>query len=232
MSRRFVSSFSAACLGVALIAIATGAWAAPVTYTGYTLANGQIGSWAFTNAEVTITFHGDTSTVQQNSSLGVNLSFQPTGTASVRIAKGEHVVHANFQQNLILVSIDQSNGGVGFGYFDSSGLTTPDHVASPTYPLGICCGGGSVDIDINFSGLNFMSLSYELNSEPMDLGSNSAYSGRAYICPTFPAVDCFTPPTVALPTDQGDLYLYAPYVAVVGTNRPQNAGFFTAVVEQ
>jgi hypothetical protein len=43
-------------------------------------------------------------------------------------------------------------------------------------------------------------------------------------------IDCFTPPTVALPTDKGDLYLYAPYVSVVGSHRPQNAGFFTAVV--
>jgi hypothetical protein len=230
MARSFGSTLCAAGLVVALSAIATCAWATSVTYTGFTLANGRIGTWAFTNAEVTITFRGDTSTVQTTSRGGVNLSFQPTGTASVKIAKGEHVVHANFTPNLIFVSMDQSNGGAGFGYFDSSGITTPDHVASPTYPLGICCGGGSVDISFNFYRFIFMSLSHELLAEPIDLASSSAYSGRAYICPTFPMIDCFTPPTVALPTDKGDLYLYAPYVSVVGSHRPQNAGFFTAVV--
>ncbi len=58
---------------VTLLFVST-ALAAPVTYTGLTITDGQLGSWSFTNARVYLTFQTDTSFVQQTQIAGVNVA--------------------------------------------------------------------------------------------------------------------------------------------------------------
>src|SRR5262249_16405306 len=60
----------------------TTAAAAPVTYTGFTITDGQIGNWTFHNARVVLRFDGDTNDVQL---VQFPDPLDPTTTAQVAI---------------------------------------------------------------------------------------------------------------------------------------------------
>jgi hypothetical protein len=47
--------------------------AKPVTYTGFTITDGKLGSWSFHNARVYLTFQGDTNNVHLITPLPPNL---------------------------------------------------------------------------------------------------------------------------------------------------------------
>ena len=92
---------------------------APVTYTGFTITDGQLGHWKFQrkfqNARVYLTFKGDTKDVQfvqvpvapTDPTLGsVDAYIQQTGVASVTIFSGGKSVHATFAPNQILITSD------------------------------------------------------------------------------------------------------------------------------
>lgn len=219
-----------------MLFLVTSALAVPVTYTGFTITDGQLGSWSFTNARVYLTFQTDTSNVQQTQIAGVNLAYvgsyppaqlctgTPTaaGTARVTIIKAGHSVTATFAPNQIFVSIDQVNGGVGFGSCGPSGF-------QPAYPLGIA--GGTIFGRI-FPQL--VGASPELAALPIDLTENAAYSGRAYICVGFPTFGAPCSPPNPLQTDKGTLTLQQPYQQVTGNppsyGDPLGGGIFIAVV--
>jgi hypothetical protein len=55
--------------------LASTALAAPVTYTGFTITDGQLGSWTFANARVYLTFQTDTQYVRQTQIEGVDVSY-------------------------------------------------------------------------------------------------------------------------------------------------------------
>jgi hypothetical protein len=94
--------------------------AAPVTYTGFTITNGQLGSWKFHNARVYLTLHSDTRYVQQTQIFGVSVAYlgpfppqqlctgtaTPIGTARVVIVTGEKRVEATFAPDQLFVSLD------------------------------------------------------------------------------------------------------------------------------
>jgi hypothetical protein len=119
-------------------ALATGQ---PVTYTGFTISDGQLGTWQFHNARVTFTFLGNTSNVQEISAGGADISINTTGTAKVLIAAPGRTVGATFAPDQLFVSLDHgtpdpccpSVGGRGLGF----GSFTATHDFDPAYPLGV-----------------------------------------------------------------------------------------------
>jgi hypothetical protein len=214
-------------------ALATAARASPIAYTGFTITDGELGSWSFTNARVYLRFEGDTSDVQNQTitdpttgeSADVNLITK--GRASVLVVAAEKVVHATFAPNQLFVSLDLGNPndfdfgpggrGVGFGSFST---TAPGGI-EPAYPLGVEDG----TIDWGDAALP----SVAVQELPTTLTQGTAFSGRAWVCPGFPDRSC---PGVrqALKTSKGDLYLFQPYQVsapgfLVDTLSP---GFFVA----
>jgi hypothetical protein len=187
-------------LSLLLVAIGAGATAhaAPVKYIGSVVTDVSLGGHKMHNAEVTITFVGDTNnigTYDFASNSIVPGCAQPAnsdfcglsvGMATVRIASGGHNFNATLKPNQILVALDTNNGGVGFsGYVGPNGF-------EPTYPLGIDSG-------------TVFTLA--------DLTTATSVSGKAYSCIGFTTgpYNCSDPTVYPLKTDHGDLAIYQPY---------------------
>ena len=116
-------------LAVIAFMLASPANAAPITYTGFTITDGSLGSWRFHNARVYISFETDTSNAQLTTIQGVRVVYvgpfpaqqlctgpaTSIGTARVTIISGEKRVRATFAPNQLVVGLDLDNGGVGFG---------------------------------------------------------------------------------------------------------------------
>jgi hypothetical protein len=98
---------------------ASAAHADPVTYIGFTITDGKIGSWQFHNARVLLTFQSDTSNVQfvqppdfcptatDPNPPTSDVYFNGIGDASVTVSTEGKVVHAKLKPNQIFVSADQ-----------------------------------------------------------------------------------------------------------------------------
>lgn len=198
--------------------------AQPIKYTGFTITDGQLGSWFFHNARVILTFVSDTKKVQSNvafphTDITANLNIQ--GRAAITIVGDDKTVHATFDPNQIFISYDQPNVGIGFGSCSPNclGLLSVPPVLpavfQPVYPFGISQFDDSGDLthDIGGTGRSFSCIDFGM--------PDSAYSN---LCP---------PPNVALKTDKGDLYLFQRYQessSITGTVKfkSSNAGFFFA----
>src|SRR3974390_1654780 len=208
--------------------------AVKVTYKGFTITDGKLGSWQFHNARVYLRFESDTENVQfiqpyidpNNPQYGtVDVLINQTGKASVVIVTNGGTVSANFAPNEIFVSLDLGDTfdtphlgarGVGFGSVTATGL-------EPAYPLGV--EDGTVDWgDINQDNSD-AAASPELAQLPVDLVRPSGLSGRAWSCVGFPNNCAAANP---LHTDKGDLYLYQSYTTAYGS--PLSAGFFVTEV--
>ena len=218
--------------------LVTAAAAKPVTYTGFTIADGKLGSWEFHNSRVYLTFKSDARSVQvmqfansDNPALPATITLNPTGKASVTIISGDETVHATFAPGQIFVSLDlgdsQNPGsrGVGFGSYGANGAV------EPAYPLGI--KDGTIDRD-NAGPDNVHQFSQELTDLSTDLKHDTGFSGRAWECVGFgnnPSDPTCTAPT-PFKTDKGDFYLFQRYrladADVLGDSL--SGGFFTAVV--
>jgi hypothetical protein len=258
LSRRRALATKAALWGFVLCALTAAllapvASAEPVTYTAFTITDGKLGSWQFHNARVYLTLHSDTKYVRfiqfpidptdpnckkptNPPPCTVDVNVNQTGTAAVTIVTDRKAVHATFAPNQILVSFDlgdtlpnnQQQVGRGIG-FSSFSATAPGGI-EPSYPLGLEDGTLHRNdiLDLAFP-------SAELAAMPIDLQSNSVFSGRAWPCVAFPN-PCAVPN--ALATDKGDLYLNLPYWR--GPSPPENgsdtggdslsAGFFVVDV--
>jgi hypothetical protein len=209
------------------------AQAAPVTYTAFTITDGQLGRWHFHNARVILRFDSDTNNVQflqipdpvDPTNPLADIAINTVGTASVTIATAQRRVHATFAPNQIFVSIDRGSldgsvlvggRGVGFGSFSA---TAPGGL-EVSYPFGIEDG----TIDWGDAALP----SPALGDLALDLQNSSAFSGRAWICLGFPDQTCPTP-TQGLHTDHGDLLLFQPYMNTFAGDTLQG-GFFTTDV--
>jgi hypothetical protein len=209
-----------------LLSIASAALA-PITYTGYTIASGQLGSWQFKDAQVYLSYTGDANDVQTGYVAGVFVAyngpydlqqlctgpFVHTGTARVTIVSSDRTVHATFAPNQISVSadlggLDPNNvdgypRGIGFGVCAPTGF-------EPAYPLGV--QDGSIDQDNQGGSHQFSSQETAQNA---DLTGPASFSGRAWTCfgfganPGSGATCSDTPP--ALTTDKGNFYLFQHY---------------------
>ncbi len=224
-----------AAMGFLAITIMLGATAnaAPVTYTGFTITDGQLGRWQFHNARVILRFDGDTNDVQfmqigdpiDPTIPPADVAINMVGTASVTIVTAQRSVRATFAPNQIFVSLDRGGidgsvlvggRGVGFGSFSA---TAPGGV-EVSYPLGV--EDGTIDWG------DSLLPSGALAGLPLDLTHSTGFSGRAWVCLGFPDQTCPTP-TQGLHTDHGDLFLFQPYVNSYYSDT-LTGGFFLADV--
>jgi hypothetical protein len=225
--------WAAGCLATMLMWVSP-VTAVPVTYTGVTITDGQLGRWQFHNARVILRFDGDTNNVQfmqvpdpnDPTNPLADIAINMMGTASVTVVTGRRSVHATFAANQIFVSLDRGSiipgvtnfggRGAGFGYFSPS---SPGGV-EVAYPLGV------EDGTIDWGDAFFPSA--EVQALPLDLQNTAGFSGRAWVCLGFPNQTC-PAPTQGLHTDHGDLFLYQPYFNQYSGDTIQ-AGFFLADV--
>jgi len=202
--------------------------AEPVTYTGFTITSGQLGSWKFHNARVYLTVQGDTNDVQFMQFPDGFGGFADTyinaaGEASVTIVTAGKTVHARFAPGQIIVSSDLGSSddlphiggrGIGFSSLTATGL-------EPAYPLGI--EDGTIDWgDITDPGI----ASPALADLTTDLQSSTAFSGRSWSCVGFPDA-CRAPNP--LQTNKGPLTLETPYSTGPGPGAGEDSlsgGFF------
>lgn len=233
MKSQILSLLSAGLLGISAAASAT-----PITYTftvfglpatNSPLSPGTLGAVAFggtTNGNdvLTYTFVGDTSNVLSFSS-PVSGHEILLGTASVTVSDpttNSILAHGTFlAADDMFVSIDNSNGGIGFG---SAGLppTATNFPGEVHYPFGF----------VPFlSGVRDPAVAtYGLTSNITFDGSTYASQGSA--CVGFPFSNCSG--TLSLPTTAGDLTLTgdlvdaATFTAVVGstTSVPEPAALW------
>jgi len=216
---------------VMTLLLASSALAAPITYTGFTITSGQLGSWRFHNARVFLTFESDTNTVQittvPDPRGNVTLVYNQIGIARLTIVGDDKTVNATFNQNQIFVSYDQSNGGVGFGScLPKCSVPLPSTPnLQPAYPLGV--SGGTTDAPA-VVGLAFDPSPEEL-ALTADLMSDTGLSGRGWACVDFENPDFACSAPTPLMTDKGSLYLFQPYQAEpLATGKVLNAGLFFA----
>jgi hypothetical protein len=226
--RKAASRATALCVLVTSILVSM-ASAVQITYTGYTIANGQLGTWKFKDAQVYLRFSGDTNDVQIGFIENVYVSYigpynaqqlctGPAiykGTASVTIISGGRTVHATFAPNQISVSSDlgglDPNGVIGFPRGIGFGICGPNGF-EVAYPLAI--QDGTADQDNQFGTHQFSAELLNLN--PFLTGP-ADFSGRAWVCfgfianPGSSASCADTPPP--LKTDKGDFYLFERYRA-------------------
>src|ERR1700686_260639 len=186
---------------VMTVVFASAAHAAPITYTGFKITDGQLGSWKFHSARVVLTFESDTSYVQTLTIEQTNIiAYNPTGIARITIIDGHKTVKAVFNPDQIFVSYDMTNGGVGFGSF------APDGSFQPAYPLGVSGGTAQGPAAVGFdlgAGAEELALS-------ADLMHDTGVSGRGWVCVSFPDPTC-PAPAVPFVTNKGPLFLFQPY---------------------
>jgi len=228
---------SGAVCAITLSALLVCASAKPVTYTGFVVTNGRLGTWSFQHARVYLTFQGDTSNVKfiqppDPNGGTIDAYINSVGTATVTVISGSKVVHATFAPNQIFVSLDlgqtadaphKGGRGVGFGSFSA---TAPGGI-EPAYPLGIEEG------TLHWGEIYFLlpstaTASSEVQALSTDLKHGTGFSGEAISCVGFP--NPCGPPNV-LHTDLGDLYLNFPY-RLAKTYISLNSGFFLAKLAQ
>jgi hypothetical protein len=174
-----------------------------VTYTGFVVTDVRLNGVLYHDARLYLYFVGNKSDIfafNVNQGGGNGSGWEITkGTASLKIISGRHTITANFAPNQILVSVDQANGGFGFGSMFGS-------VLEPAYPLGM---DGTVP---SVSGLN-------------DLVTPIVQSGRAWSCIGFPVAvtgasgRCGNADAYPLATDHGPFVIYMPYYATDASGR-------------
>lgn len=170
-----------------------------VTYTGFVVTDVRLNGVLYHNAAVYLRFTGNKANVvpfnvsapDGNSGSGWEIT---QGSASVEIISGSQTITANFvAPSHIIVSVDQANGGFGFGSMFGT-------VLEPAYPLGM---DGTVP---SIEGLN-------------DLVTPVVQSGRAWSCIGFPVAvpgasgHCGNADAYPLATDHGPFVIYMPYYA-------------------
>jgi hypothetical protein len=161
-------------------------WADTVSYSATSFAPAaSLGSTTFAPCppgnpvcvEVTINFIADTANIVPFSVVGASGFENMVGQGSAQLFDDQtgQLVTANFEPNQIYVSIDQTNGGIGFG-----------SAIGPTYPLGVYAGTPSIPYS-----------SYNLASD------FTLTNGFAWFCPAGTCTLGQPGPDIA--TDQGAL---------------------------
>jgi hypothetical protein len=173
-----------------------------VTYEGYLVTDVSLAGKFYHNAEVTISFKGDTKDVHtllqfpvQSDSTNTQTggaAFIDRGEATIRIVvKGQQIRSRLFPHQLV-VAYDSAIGGVGFG-----ALIGPKGF-EPAYPLGL--SNAVVDRPSN---------------PVLALVTPGTISGDAWSCIGFAAASngqqCSDPTPYPLKTDRGDLVFFNPF---------------------
>lgn len=136
--------------------------------------------------EVTINFLANTSNIVPFSVSGASgfENFKGQGSVTLFNDQTAQLITANFLPDQIFLSVDQTNGGIGFGSV----------AGGPTYPLGVYGGTPSVP----YSTYNLGCVSCFPGQRAFELSN-----GFAWFCP--PSTCTLNQPGPDLATDQGSL---------------------------
>jgi hypothetical protein len=191
------------------LAFAINLSAAPMVYTGQVVTDVRVGSTTMHNATLKIIFEGDSSDILQvpvpsQECNGNGYFFYLTkGSASMQIEYQGRTRTAALNDGQIFVTVDDCNGGIGFGSF-----TGPNGL-EPAYPLSFTMGTAE------YAAINY----------PNPLNSGLSVTGTAWSCIGFPPQgdlglpgtadgNCTPPDTYPLLSNIGDIYIYQPYSEV------------------
>jgi hypothetical protein len=179
-------------------ALASQTGTSPITYSlelspGWALNSGSLGNVQFSNADIRLFFVGDTSNVIPFTKSGVSGYEILAGTATVVItdSSGTLLAEGGFLPEAgIFVSVDNRNGGVGFGSFGVPPWD-PGFPNRPVYPMGL--------------------MIIPIPASPYDLKSAISVSGQVISCVIFPLTssNACSGEGVPLPTTAGPLILYS-----------------------
>jgi hypothetical protein len=192
-----------------LAAVTASASADPVVYTLRTVADGKLGSHAFSEALVTIRMRADTGNIQQQPSAVTGaVVYTNTGYATVTVDDGVRTTVATFKHDQVYVRYDTGTGIAGFG-----------SAAGATYPIALDCSEsqgctkgdgfllGSGTLGGLLSAPSNPYVSAETNSLPVSLAHPTLLTGPAFTCATTYTSVCGGPAAQGLHTDRGDFFL-------------------------
>ena len=178
--------------------------ASPVTYTAFAITDVSLGGNFYKGAQVSLKFVGDTGDVAAlPAGAPVQGFWISKGSASLEIVTTDgYRIRANFLDQLT-ISVDQSNGGAGFGSNVGGSF-------NPAYPLAI-------------DGSNVGAFGGGVVPYP-DLVTPGSWVDHAWSCIGFPVSSgnggngqCADPSAYPLSTDHGKFFIYQPYLgALVG----------------
>ncbi|MCY0855024.1 hypothetical protein [Cupriavidus sp. D39] len=218
------------------LAVSGIARAEPVVYTLHAVTDGKLGSQAFSQAQVVLTFRGDTRNVTIQTESGGVVYRNDQGEATVALIQDGKKSLAHIAAGQIYVRYDTTNGVVGFG-----SLAT-----GPTYPLALSCQTAIYAITDCFGENGYtqhaeyshadqivsaladtnQSILYSFSSAlPTSLTDSTLLTGYVSACAAGYPINsyiCPSPPAVPIRTDLGDFYLQ--------DQGYQDKGIFTVVV--
>ena len=181
--------------------------ATPMVYTGTVVTDVRVGNTLLHNASLKITFAGDANNILQvpvpSTECGGNgfFLFLTEGVARMEIEFQGRTRKARLQDGQVFVTVDECNGGIGFGSFiGPNGL-------EPAYPLAFTMGTAEYESITDFSPLT----------------DALSVTGSAWSCIGYPpgfvnqqapgtsTGNCIPPDPYALHSDIGDIFIYQPY---------------------
>lgn len=212
--------------------------AAPVDYTAYLITDGQLGSWTFSQARVTLQFRADTENTVATTVNGATVYRNDHGHATVVITQGAKTVVADLGRNQIYVRYDPVNGSAGFGSYAVGSL----------YPIALGCekspatcnpadvvsstaagspGQQTLQALVDLNAAYATDSGYYSSAVPgleTNLKGPALLTGYAIACASYDFINgsCPSNPGTPITTDQGDLYFH-------GQDYSQK-GIFTAVL--
>jgi len=211
----------------AALSLPVAANAAPIIYDFYVVTDGTLGSWVFSKALVHFRIASDTTNVSHPTLAGQQIALSSTGTYQVTVMANGRTETATFKPGQLFVSVDQTNGGVGVGSYDSAGNPLP------TYPIGIQDG---IPDCLGLDYQDCISPSAAVTGLLLDLTGNTMLSGRAWSDPCFAASGpCDSSVLPPLATDRGAFSLAEPYTTTTDSAGglsydPLVAGVFRATL--
>ena len=181
--------------------------AAPIVYTGLVVTDVRVGTTLLHNASLKITFAGDSNNILQvpvpSTECGGNgyFLFLTEGVTRMEIEFQGRTRRARLVDGQVFVTVDECNGGIGFGSF-----TGPNGL-EPAYPLALTMG----------------TAEYESIIDGSPLTDALSVTGSAWSCIGFPpgfvndqapgtsTGNCIPPDPYPLQSDIGNIFVYQPY---------------------
>jgi hypothetical protein len=191
--------------------------AEPVVYTAYVITDGQLAGKAFSGAQVTMQFRGDTANVLTTIENGATVYRNNAGRTVMFITQGAQTQVVHIAPHQLYVRYDPLNGVIGFGSF----------AVGPTYPIKLGCSfdaacepnvigtsgfpeGQSVSAlqDVLNTPTDAPYYSADVLAQETNLQGPTVLGGYLVACVAYDFVvgRCPSIPASAITTDQGDLY--------------------------
>jgi hypothetical protein len=180
--------------------------AAPMVYTGLVVTDVRVGTTLLHNASLKITFAGDSNNILQvpvpSTECGGTgyFLYLTQGVARMEIEFQGRTRTARLQDGQVFVTVDECNGGIGFGSF------VGPYGFEPAYPLALTMG----------------TAEYEAITDGSPLTDAISVTGSAWSCIGYPPLgsgalpgtandECTPPDPYPLSSDIGNIVVYQPY---------------------